>query len=303
LPLVLLALALFGSAMVPAASAAPLAFGADVAPASPAPDRAAHRPLASQDSDAGSGQPCRFQLGFAALHDLLPDVIGSCVENEWHHALTGDALQRTTGGLLVWRKADNWTAFTDGARTWVNGPFGLQDRPNSTRLAWEANPENLPIVPPPAPGERCHTAGLGLGLVGTDAGAGNVVATIRFTSTLDVPCTLFGYVGAQLMAASGNPLPTSVVRAGGYFAGDPGPSNVVVPPHGSAIFRVHWGQVEVGDERECPVAHSLAVIPPDEYVAIVLPIQIRACGGGRLNVSAVLSETWPLTRVVGCPAA
>jgi len=26
--------------------------------------------------------------------------------------------------VLVWRKADNRTAFTDGYRTWINGPRG-----------------------------------------------------------------------------------------------------------------------------------------------------------------------------------
>ena len=33
--------------------------------------------------------------------------------------------------FLVWRKADNWTAFTDGYRTWINGPSGLQVRLNT----------------------------------------------------------------------------------------------------------------------------------------------------------------------------
>jgi plastocyanin len=39
----------------------------------------------------------------------------------------------------VWRKADNWTAFTDGHQTWLNGPFGLQRRLNTTRFAWEGD--------------------------------------------------------------------------------------------------------------------------------------------------------------------
>jgi hypothetical protein len=49
----------------------------------------------------------------------------------------GDGLQHTSGGLLVWRKADNWTAFTDGFQTWINGPTGLQERLNTARLPWE----------------------------------------------------------------------------------------------------------------------------------------------------------------------
>ena len=80
---------------------------------------------------------CEFVLGFATLRDQVgPDIVGECLENE-HHGANGDALQRTTGGLLVWRKADNWTAFTDGYRTWINGPNGLVQRLNTERLAWE----------------------------------------------------------------------------------------------------------------------------------------------------------------------
>jgi len=49
--------------------------------------------------------------------------------------------------LLVWRKLDNWTTFTDGFHTWVNGPYGLQERLNDQRFGWEANPDGLPVVP------------------------------------------------------------------------------------------------------------------------------------------------------------
>jgi len=79
----------------------------------------------------------QFQLGFKALADLIPDVVGRPMEAEWHNAENGDGLQRTTTGLMVWRKADNWTAFTDGATTWINGPLGLQMRPNDQRFDWE----------------------------------------------------------------------------------------------------------------------------------------------------------------------
>src|SRR5262245_2157606 len=82
---------------------------------------------------------CEFVLGFKALADLIPDRVGNCLDNESHNPANGDALQHTTawhgqGGLLVWRKADNWTAFTDGSTTWINGPDGLVSRPNSGPL-------------------------------------------------------------------------------------------------------------------------------------------------------------------------
>jgi hypothetical protein len=91
-----------------------------------------------------------------------------------------------------------------------------------------------------------------------------------------------------LLDGAGDPLPTDVKWGGGYFRGQPAPSDVVVPPGGAADFRVHWEQVPVGNETTCPLASALAVTPPDEYVSLTVATQIRACGGGHLNVSAVV---------------
>ena len=91
---------------------------------------------------------CQFVLGFKTLRDLIGhDIVGECLENE-HYNHIGDSVQQTTGGLLVWRKADNWTAFTDGYRSWVNGPYGLEQRFNIELLPWEAEGaiERLPWV-------------------------------------------------------------------------------------------------------------------------------------------------------------
>lgn len=91
-------------------------------------------------------EDCTLVLGFATLAGLIPDQAGVCVDSESHNPENGDGLQNTTGGLMVWRKADNWTAFTDGYRTWVNGPAGVERRLNTERFAWEANPEALPVI-------------------------------------------------------------------------------------------------------------------------------------------------------------
>jgi len=83
---------------------------------------------------------CHFTLGFQTLHDLIPSQVGHCVDNESHDPTSGDAIQHTMSvglGIMVWRKADNWTAFSDGFHTWVNGPNGLQERLNTERFPWE----------------------------------------------------------------------------------------------------------------------------------------------------------------------
>jgi hypothetical protein len=87
------------------------------------------------------GSACRFVLGFGALREMVgASKVGSCLEDEHFNLENGNAEQRTSGGLLVWRKVDNFTAFTDGGTTWVNGPNGLQSRPNAERFSWERDP-------------------------------------------------------------------------------------------------------------------------------------------------------------------
>lgn len=122
---------------------------------------------------------CRFVLGFAALRDRIPTVVGACLDDERFNPANGDSLQHTTHGLLVWRKADNHTAFTDGAHTWVAGPYGLEYRLNTRRFAWEPNPGGLPIVPDAYLGTRSGSpSGPSLRLI--DSTLGYVQGPLRF---------------------------------------------------------------------------------------------------------------------------
>ncbi len=90
-----------------------------------------------------SATDCQFVLGFATLRDLIGhEIVGECLEQE-HYNEISDSNQQTTGGLMAWRKADNWTAFTDGYRTWINGPNGLVVRLNTERFEWEADYETI----------------------------------------------------------------------------------------------------------------------------------------------------------------
>src|SRR5688500_3386062 len=74
--------------------------------------------------------PCELTLGFASLRSAMgTQSVGECLEQPWQDD-KGHTQQRTTVGLFVWRPADSWTGFTDGFRTWINGPAGLAVRPN-----------------------------------------------------------------------------------------------------------------------------------------------------------------------------
>ncbi|MCC7106009.1 MAG: hypothetical protein IT307_12775 [Chloroflexi bacterium] len=125
---------------------------------------------------------CDFTLGFQMLRDMIPDLVGACRENEWHNAFNGDGLQQTTGGLLVWRKSDNWTAFTNGYQTWINGPFGLQMRLNNELFPWEGTAD---VPSPDAPGGS--PAPGGSGGAGGSSGGGQTGELSEQTKNVEPP--------------------------------------------------------------------------------------------------------------------
>ena len=99
----------------------------------------------AQAQTAPTAAPCQFILGFKSLHDMDPADIGDCMDNQ-AFADNGDAQQHTTKGLMAWRKADNYTAFTNGYMTWINGPGGLVSRLNTVRFPWESTaPISTPV--------------------------------------------------------------------------------------------------------------------------------------------------------------
>jgi hypothetical protein len=113
-------------------------------------------PVSENVRTLGAQPACDFTLGFATLRQMIieqyGDVVGRCLENEYFNPENGNAQQQATGGLMVWRKADNWTAFTNGSITWLNGPFGLATRPNDGPLfPWEAPPGAPVPAAAPAP--------------------------------------------------------------------------------------------------------------------------------------------------------
>ena len=89
---------------------------------------------------------CQYILGFNDLHDQIPAIIGDCLDNEAHNSVNGDALQHSTQGLLVWRKAENTMAFTNGATTWVVFEGRVSSRPANVRFSWESNPDKVPVT-------------------------------------------------------------------------------------------------------------------------------------------------------------
>ncbi len=153
---------------------------------------------------------CEFRLGFKALHDLMPDRVGSCLDDEFYN-LVGDSNQHTSGGLLAWRKLDNWTAFTDGYRTWVNGPFGIQERLNSERFSWEGDAQSSSTAVQTVSSSESVTSS-----------NGSATSTVRVSSTSS--CTAVARSGS--VSSRGLNSTTTIVGDGG---------TTVVNDHSTAV--------------------------------------------------------------------
>ena len=137
-------------------------------------------------SAAAPAQGCGFVLGFAALQQAISSTVGSCTEDQ-RFAANGDAQQHTTGGLMVWRKADNWTAFTNGYETWIAGPTGVARRFNDEWFEFESYPAVTDGVPvDEAPMTETSPTEVGLGpLIHTDqtldnCGPASIAEVLRY---------------------------------------------------------------------------------------------------------------------------
>ncbi|MFN0072468.1 MAG: hypothetical protein ACKVVP_13370 [Chloroflexota bacterium] len=81
---------------------------------------------------------CSLMPAFEMLREQVGvDEIGICTDQPTVRE-NGDAQQPTTKGLFALKSRDNWVAFTDGHRTWVKGPNGVQQRLNAERFPWES---------------------------------------------------------------------------------------------------------------------------------------------------------------------
>jgi hypothetical protein len=125
---------------------------------------------------------------------------------------------------------------------------------------------------------RCHTADLSgrFGFIQGAAGSrfGPVILTNRSRRT----CTIYGYLGAQLVGSGGRRLRTIVVRDHSRT-----PRTVRLRPGHSAAATIRWSAIPASSAR-CPLPQAMRVTPPDETTQLRLRwTSGRVCSGGRID--------------------
>ncbi len=141
----------------------------------------------------------------------------------------------------------------------------------------------------------CAVNNLALNVLGSGGAAGTLEVTLGLRNTATTSCTLAGYAGAQLLDASGKPLPTKVVRGGSYSFTNFAPTRVTVAGGMSAYFNVGYSDVPSGSQTTCSSASQIEITPPDDFTQLTTAFQATACNDGTLTFSPVFGSTSPET--------
>jgi ABC-type Fe3+-hydroxamate transport system substrate-binding protein len=128
----------------------------------------------------------------------------------------------------------------------------------------------------PANAPRCATAALVARLGDGQGAAGTLFTTVRLLNRGAAPCRLFGYPGLSLVDATGAVV-VDAQRGGGMLPADP-PRAVVLAPGSTAHLVFTTSDVPDGT-ASCPTVRGLLVTPPDERVALRLPVSAMPCRG------------------------
>jgi len=160
-------------------------------------------------------------------------------------------------------------------------------RPSTTTSTTGASTSTTAAGPP-----TCATSQLAAVISEPSAGAGQRTATVTFTNNGSSPCTMFGYIGMQLLDAQGDDVPTNVVRT-------PGTRQLVtLEPGGQAYTTIQWGVVATGNEPTdgpCePEPAEVEITSPNATTSLVQPWNNGpVCAEGTINTVPVMPGAPP----------
>lgn len=141
-----------------------------------------------------------------------------------------------------------------------------------------------------APMGRCHTSMLRMRVGSFGAAAGQRYAILTLTNISHVTCSMYGYVGMQLVFWHGPDVPANVVRT------DRAAERLFrLVPGGRAWTRLHWTIFPAPDEASpaCePDGNYLWVTPPDEISQLGKPwVGGLVCQHGQIAITPVQPGT------------
>ncbi|GAC1337094.1 MAG: DUF4232 domain-containing protein [Candidatus Dormibacteria bacterium] len=170
-----------------------------------------------------------------------------------------------------------------------SAPISATSPPSAAATAQSSSPATT--LPPPVPADtvaapqRCHTTDVAVEFLPAQGATGHSVRSVALRNAGGGTCTVYGYVGMQLLDGAGHFLPTVVQRGGGML-GTPAPAVVSLAPMAIAYFEVEYSSVQSGPSA-CPTSAQVEVTPPDETTYVIVRAQLAPCADGRLSITAL----------------
>ncbi len=130
----------------------------------------------------------------------------------------------------------------------------------------------------------------------SNGATGHIGQVVTLTNTSKVTCTLDGYPGLQMLSASNQVIPTTVLRTPSVVVQPQTPTKVTMPPGQRASFVLGYADQTGYGNNVCPTSAKLEVTPPNDYGYLVVPDKVSAYGPslgqcGAINVSPVYLGT------------
>ncbi|MGW4162451.1 DUF4232 domain-containing protein [Streptomyces sp. NPDC004788] len=124
--------------------------------------------------------------------------------------------------------------------------------------------------------QECRSSQLSAALTTPEPAAGSIYATLVFTNTSTVTCTMTGYPGVSYVAQNG-------VQSGNAAVREPGTvTTVTLKPGGRASAKLRDANGVSGyDPAQCKLspAEGLRIYPPDQKAALFVPWKTDHCAG------------------------
>ena len=130
---------------------------------------------------------------------------------------------------------------------------------------------------------RCHSAQLRVKLGWASGAAGHIGQLVSFENASATRCTLYGYPGLQMLAASGRQIRTQVLRGVAYTVPSVPERIVILAPGQEASFDLGYDDGTGYGNESCPTSARVEVTPPNAYAPITVVWRMQPYGGGTIQ--------------------
>ena len=213
------------------------------------------------------GSTFRFKLGLAVV--ALAALAGCGSTHSSEKAGTGPSTTppATSTPVATTPAATTPTADNNGAST-----------PASTPAT--ASGSTPPTTAGQAVAKGCLAGQLAVEIGPANGAAGSVGYTNAFKNVSGSTCSLYGYPGLQMLNASGQPIPTDVIRATSVTVPYVPEKLVTLAPGAKADFDMGFAAATGYENAQCPTSTRVEFTAPNDFQSLTVALAIRPYGGG-----------------------